>query len=104
MSADVHGNFRSVRFLRFDWENAEDLATVRTAGPYDFVLGSDIVYPGNASKVHAPWHCHLECKEPLPRSDSLIFKKRRKVSFSRLTRPISTREYSCCCIFRNLVG
>ena len=57
MSADVHGNFRSVRFLRFDWENAEDLATVCTAGPYDFVLGSDIVYPGNASKVHAPWHC-----------------------------------------------
>lgn len=34
----------------FDWNSAADLAKVKSAGPWDVVLGSDLVYPGNAGR------------------------------------------------------
>eukprot|EP00913_Durusdinium_trenchii_P025683 g24104.t1 len=34
----------------FDWNSANDLAQFRAKGPWDVILGSDLVYPGNAGK------------------------------------------------------
>lgn len=34
----------------FDWNSASDLERVRNAGPWDAVVGSDLVYPGNAGR------------------------------------------------------
>ena len=34
----------------FDWNSPEDLAKILALGPWDVVLGSDLVYPGNAGK------------------------------------------------------
>eukprot|EP00928_Gymnodinium_smaydae_P049528 TRINITY_DN33251_c0_g1_i1.p1 TRINITY_DN33251_c0_g1~~TRINITY_DN33251_c0_g1_i1.p1 ORF type:complete len:466 (-),score=45.32 TRINITY_DN33251_c0_g1_i1:312-1709(-) len=32
----------------FDWNSQEDLKRIRAMGPWDAILGSDLVYPGNA--------------------------------------------------------
>mmetsp|Transcript_41383 Transcript_41383/g.95906 ORF Transcript_41383/g.95906 Transcript_41383/m.95906 type:complete len:417 (-) Transcript_41383:47-1297(-) len=34
----------------FDWNSAEDLRRMQEAGPWDAVIGSDLVYPGNSSR------------------------------------------------------
>ena len=34
----------------FDWNSPQDLAKIVALGPWDVVLGSDLVYPGNAGK------------------------------------------------------
>jgi len=34
----------------FDWNSEEDLQRVRASGPWDAVVGSDLVYPGNAGR------------------------------------------------------
>lgn len=34
----------------FDWNSADDLAKIQAKGPWDVILGSDLVYPGNAGK------------------------------------------------------
>jgi len=34
----------------FDWNSDEDLHRIQAAGPWDVILGSDLVYPGNAGR------------------------------------------------------
>ncbi|CAJ1341011.1 unnamed protein product [Effrenium voratum] len=40
----------SVALEVFDWNSAEDLAKIQRLGPWDAIVGSDLVYPGNAGK------------------------------------------------------
>ena len=40
----------SVSLDVFDWNSAEDLEKIKAKGPWDVILGSDLVYPGNAGK------------------------------------------------------
>ena len=35
---------------QFDWNSAHDLAKIQEAGPWDAIVGSDLVYPGNAGR------------------------------------------------------
>ncbi|CAE7764668.1 EEF1AKMT3 [Symbiodinium sp. CCMP2592] len=35
---------------QFDWNSAEDLAKIQAAGPWGAIVGSDLVYPGNAGR------------------------------------------------------
>jgi len=34
----------------FDWNSNDDLRRIQAAGPWDVILGSDLVYPGNAGR------------------------------------------------------
>jgi len=34
----------------FDWNSVDDLRRIQAAGPWDVILGSDLVYPGNAGR------------------------------------------------------
>jgi len=34
----------------FDWNSADDLRRMQSAGPWDAIVGSDLVYPGNAGR------------------------------------------------------
>mmetsp|Transcript_51332 Transcript_51332/g.166432 ORF Transcript_51332/g.166432 Transcript_51332/m.166432 type:complete len:443 (+) Transcript_51332:71-1399(+) len=40
----------SVRLETFDWNSPEDLARMQALGPWDAIVGSDLVYPGNAGR------------------------------------------------------
>ena len=40
----------SVSLDVFDWNSVDDLARIQGKGPWDVILGSDLVYPGNAGK------------------------------------------------------
>lgn len=40
----------TVRVDTFDWNSPEDLARILSMGPWDAVVGSDLVYPGNAGR------------------------------------------------------
>ncbi|CAE8707357.1 unnamed protein product, partial [Polarella glacialis] len=34
----------------FDWNSPEDLRKIQEQGPWDAIVGSDLVYPGNAGR------------------------------------------------------
>merc|ERR1712224_443165 len=38
----------------FDWNSVEDLKRIQAAGPWDAIVGSDLVYPGNAGRKCVP--------------------------------------------------
>jgi len=38
----------------FDWNSPEDLARIKAMGPWDAIVGSDLVYPGNAGRRCVP--------------------------------------------------
>eukprot|EP00747_Dinoflagellata_sp_TGD_P191425 gnl/TRDRNA2_/TRDRNA2_54781_c0_seq1.p1 gnl/TRDRNA2_/TRDRNA2_54781_c0~~gnl/TRDRNA2_/TRDRNA2_54781_c0_seq1.p1 ORF type:complete len:497 (-),score=96.64 gnl/TRDRNA2_/TRDRNA2_54781_c0_seq1:54-1544(-) len=40
----------SVRLEVFDWNSLDDLKRIQEAGPWDAIVGSDLVYPGNAGR------------------------------------------------------
>lgn len=42
----------SIDFVLFDWSSSQDLARMRSLGPWDAIVGSDLVYPGNLRKLN----------------------------------------------------
>lgn len=56
-----------VRVEAFDWNSAEDLQRIQTAGPWDAIVGSDLVYPGNAGR-----RCVASNEEKPPADETLL--------------------------------
>ena len=50
----------------FDWNSAADLAKIQQAGPWDAIVGSDLVYPGNAGRK-----C-VDSNEQMPPADQTL--------------------------------
>lgn len=50
----------------FDWNSESDIHRVQTAGPWDIIVGSDLVYPGNAGR-----HC-VESNSDRPPADETV--------------------------------
>merc|ERR1712070_1253665 len=51
----------------FDWNSSEDLQRIASAGPWDAIVGSDLVYPGNAGRK-----CVESNKERHPADKTLL--------------------------------
>jgi len=56
-----------VKTETFDWNSVDDLQRVHAAGPWDAIVGSDLVYPGNAGR-----RCVASNEQKPPADESLL--------------------------------
>jgi len=91
-----------LRLEVFDWNSDEDLHRMQAAGPWDTILGSDLVYPGNAGKhCVASNHARPPADETLlsllgrlagPETEVVLALKDRTGEVARFVRLVESRE------------